>query len=203
MRRVIAGFIIGLSIVGAGRANAQEAAPGPGKAEVTVIPGGWTFFPSKGAGPGFGNYEVGATFGYNFTRAIGVEGEVGAAIGIKQNIDMASDITIHETPPNLLSYNGNVIYHVPVHSLVPYATAGVGATTLYERQLLGIFGGDTFLTGNVGGGVKWYASNGRWGLRGDYRFQAIRSQDDAPEFFGRDNRFGHRLYGAVVITAVK
>jgi hypothetical protein len=45
MKRVIAGFIVGLSIVSAGRASAQETRPGPGKAEVTIIPGGWTFFP--------------------------------------------------------------------------------------------------------------------------------------------------------------
>ena len=203
MRRVIAGCIIGLSIVAAGRASAQETAPGPGKAEVTVIPGGWTFFPSRGQGPDFGNYEVGAAFEYNFTRKIGVEGEVGAALGVRQNIDMTSNITVHEKTPNLLSYNGNVVFNAPFHSVVPYATVGIGGTTLYERQLLGIFGGDTFLTGNVGGGLKWYAPGGRWGLRGDYRFQAIRSKDNAPEFFGQNDRFGHRIYGALIITAVK
>ncbi len=126
-----------------------------------------------------------------------------AAIGVKQNINVTPNLTVNEKTPNLLSYNGNVIFHAPFHSVVPYATAGVGATTLYERQLLGIFGGDTFLTGNAGGGLKWYAPGGRWGLRGDYRFQAIRSNASAPEFFGQNNRFGHRIYGALVITAVK
>jgi hypothetical protein len=62
---------------------------------------------------------------------------------------------------------------------------------------------DTFLTGNVGGGVKWYAPNGIWGLRGHYRFMATRSKDDAPDFFGQDSRYGHRVYGAVIINAIK
>jgi hypothetical protein len=59
------------------------------------------------------------------------------------------------------------------------------------------------LTGNVGGGLKWYASNGRWGLRGDYRFVMVRDTDEAPEFFGNVSRYGHRVYGGVVITALR
>ncbi len=50
----------------------------------------------------------------------------------------------------------------------------------------------------MGGGVKWYA--GRWGLRGDYRFLAVRSKDDAPEFFGQETRYGHRVYGGVMLN---
>ena len=55
-------------------------------------------------------------------------------------------------------------------SVVPYVTGGVGGLSLFERASLGINDTETFLTGNVGGGVKWYAPNSRWGLRGDYRF---------------------------------
>jgi len=51
--------------------------------------------------------------------------------------------------------------------------------------------------------VKWYAPNGRWGLRGDYRFMAVRSDESAPVFFGQDTRYGHRVYGAVLINAVR
>ena len=58
------------------------------------------------------------------------------------------------------------------------------------------------LTGNVGGGVKWYAPDSRWGLRADYRFIATQSKDTAPAFFGQDTRYGHRVYGAVIINAV-
>lgn len=53
------------------------------------------------------------------------------------------------------------------------------------------------------GGLKWYAPTGRWDLRADYRFQAVASKDDAPAFFGRDTRYGHRVYAAVVVNAVR
>jgi hypothetical protein len=64
-----------------------------------------------------------------------------------------------------------------------------------------VTGTETFLTGNVGAGLKWY--RGRWGLRGDYRFMAVQSKDDAPEFFGRETRYGHRFYGAVLLNIVR
>ena len=81
---------------------------------------------------------------------------------------------------------------------MPYVTAGVGGLSLFEKASLGINGTETFFTSNVGGGVNWYA--GRWGLRGDYRFIAVQSKDDAPDFFGRENRYGHRIYGGVLLN---
>ena len=83
-------------------------------------------------------------------------------------------------------------------SVVPYVTGGVGGMSVFEKQELGIIGTQTFLTSNVGGGVNWYA--GRWGLRGDYRFIAIRSNDDSPAFFGQETRYGHRVYGGVLLN---
>ena len=203
MRRVITGIIIASSIVATGSAYAQETTPGPAKAEVTVIPGGWTFFTSKDSQPSFGTYDLGGSFAYNFTRMVGLEGEVGGSIGIKQDLDMLQGVTLNVKTPNMASYIGNVIVNLPGHSVVPYATGGVGGLTLFERDILGIFDSDTFLTGNVGGGVKWYAPNGRWGVRGDYRFQAVRSKDDAPEFFGQETRYSHRVYGGLIINVVK
>ena len=203
MKRSIAGIIIAASFVATGSAYAQETTPGPAKAEVTVIPGGWTFFTSKDSQPSFGTYDLGGSFAYNFTRMVGVEGEVGGSIGIKQDLDMLQGVTLNVKTPNMASYIGNVIVNLPGHSVVPYATGGVGGLTLFERDILGIFDSDTFLTGNVGGGVKWYAPNGRWGVRGDYRFQAVRSKDDAPEFFGQETRYSHRVYGGLIINVVK
>jgi hypothetical protein len=203
MKRSIAGIIIALSLVATGSAYAQETTPGPAKAEVTIIPGGWTFFTSKGSQPSFGSYDLGGAFAYNFTRMFGVEGEVGGSLGVKQDLQMLAGVTVNQKPPNMLSYVGNVVVNLPGHSVVPYATGGVGGLTLYQRELLGIFNSDTFLTGNVGGGAKWYAPNGRWGIRGDYRFQVTRSKSNAPEFFGQDTRYGHRVYGGVVINVVK
>jgi len=203
MRRSIASLIIALSFVATERAYAQENPPGPGKAEVTISPGGWTFFRPKGSQPNFGNYTLAGSFAYNFSRLLGVEGDVGGAFGVTQNLNMFDGFTLNEKTPNMLSYVGNVVVNLPGHAVVPYATGGVGGLTLYQRELLGIFNSDTFLTGNVGGGVKWYAPGGRWGVRGDYRFQAIRSKDDAPEFFGQETTYGHRVYGGIILNVVK
>ena len=73
--------------------------------------------------------------------------------------------------------------------------------SLFEKASLGINQTETFFTGNVGGGVKWYA--GRWGLRGDYRFIGVQSKDDAPEFFGQETRYGHRVYGAIIVNVIR
>jgi len=86
-------------------------------------------------------------------------------------------------------------------AVVPYVTAGVGGLSLFERATLGINNTESFLTGNVGGGVKWYA--GRWGLRGDYRFIGVQSKDDAPAFFGEETRYGHRISAALILNVVQ
>jgi hypothetical protein len=83
-------------------------------------------------------------------------------------------------------------------SVVPYLTGGVGGMTMFERASLSVNDVETFLTGNVGGGLAWYA--GRWGLRADYRFIAVQSKDDAPSFFGAEERYGHRLYAGVLLN---
>jgi hypothetical protein len=179
---------------------AQEAAPGPGTTQITIIPAGGTFFTEgkSSASPTFGNYTLGGSVTYNFTQWLGVEGEVGGALGITQDLTRGGTISNLKTP-NTLNYTGNAVFSLPTHSaFVPYATVGIGGLTMFERPALGIDNSETFLTGNVGGGLKWYA--GRWGLRGDYRFITVKSKDDAPAFFGEDTRYGHRFYGGVILN---
>jgi hypothetical protein len=200
MTRWFAAFLVAVSVVGAGQAYAQGAVPGPGSVVLTVIPGGGTFFTeSKNAqGPSFGNYGVGGAVEVGLSRYIGIEGEVSGALGVTQDLKFSSG-TSHVKTPNLLNYSGNLVVSVPTESsIVPYATGGIGGLSLFEKANLGINSTETFLTGNVGGGVKWFY--GRWGLRGDYRFVAARSKDSAPSFFGPDTRFGHRVYGGVIVN---
>ena len=190
-----------LSIGGVNRLYAQEATPGPGTFEVTVIPAGGTFFTSGNSASSFGNYNVGGALTYNINRLVGVEGEVSGSLGIAQDLQFGGLSTHHKTP-NTLSYTGNVVLSLPTDSsFVPYATGGIGGLTMFNERTLGINSNQTFLTGNAGAGVKWYAPNGRWGVRGDYRFMATQSKDTAPAFFGQDTRYGHRVYGAVIINA--
>ena len=203
MTRWMAILFTGLVVVGTGRAHAQETAPGPGTLEVTVIPGGGTFYTSGASGPSFGSYNLGAGLTYNINRIVGIEGEVGGTIGDLQDLQFGG-LSSSQKGPNQLNYTANVVLSAPTHtSVVPYATGGIGGLTTFDRPALGITSRETFLTGNAGGGLKWYAPNGRWGLRGDYRFLAVRSKDDAPVFFGQETRYGHRVYGAVIINAMR
>jgi hypothetical protein len=200
MTRWIAVLLTVVGLAGPGTAYAQEAAPGPGVVEVTIIPGGGTFFTEgkNTQGPSFGDYGLGAGVSVNFNRYVGVEGEVSGGLGITQDLQFGG-LTSNVKTPNLLNYTGNVVVSVPNRSSVtPYVTGGVGGLSLLETQGLGIQDTQTFLTGNVGAGVKWYS--GRWGLRGDYRFVAVQSKDDAPAFFGQETRYGHRVYGGVIVN---
>lgn len=200
MTRWIAVIVVIAGLLGTGRAYAQETGPAPGVVEVTIIPGGGMFF-TEGKdtrGPSFGNYDLGAGITLNFNRYVGIEGEVSGSLGIKQDLQFAG-LTSNVKSPDLLNYSGNIVLSVPNQSsVVPYVTGGIGGLSLFERAGLGINETETFLTGNVGGGLKWYA--GRWGLRGDYRFVAVQSKDDAPAFFGQETRFGHRVYGGVIVN---
>jgi len=203
MFRSTAALITVLLVGGVDRAYAQESTTGPGTVEITVIPGGATFFTNSGNGSSFGNYNLGGALTYNINRIVGIEGEVSSSLGISQNLTDGGFRGTQKTP-DTLTYTGNVVLSLPTRSsVIPYATGGIGAFTLLQQASLGINSTETFLTGNVGGGVKWYAANGRWGLRGDYRFIATQSKDTAPAFYGQDTRYGHRVYGAVIINAVR
>jgi hypothetical protein len=204
MTRWIAVLAVVVGLIGANSAQAQtrEAVPGPGTVEVTIIPGGATFFTeaTDTDGPSFGNYDLGGSVTYNVNRYVGVEGEVSGLLGVSQTLDFAAG-AVDVTTPHFLNYSGNVIVSPGRGSLVPYATAGIGGLSLFEKAEVGVSDTSTFLTTNVGGGVKWYA--GRWGLRGDYRFIAVQSQDDAPAFFGQETRYGHRVYGGLILNVLR
>jgi len=201
MKRSIALLVAAMSVIGGSSAFAQETAPGPGRVVVTIIPAGGMFF-TEGKdtkGPSFGNYDAGAGVTVNLNNYVGIEREVSGAFGVSQNLQFAG-VAADRTTPHLLNYSGNLVVSAPNHSsVVPYLTGGIGALSLFEKVSLGIADTETFLTGNVGGGVTWYA--GRWGIRGDYRFVAVRSKDDAPAFFGTETRYGHRVYAGLVLNA--
>jgi len=192
-----------IAMAGTNHAFAQEAGPGPGTVEVGIIPGGGTFFTEGDTqGPSFGNYDLGGSVTVNFNRYVGVEGEVSGALGVTQSLDFNGTSLNDVKTPHMLNYSGNLIVQAPTrHSVVPYVTGGIGGLSLFERAGLGITDTETFLTGNVGGGVKWYS--GRWGLRGDYRFIAVQSKDDAPAFWGQETRYGHRVYGGIILNVVR
>ena len=201
MKHFIAAVLTVAAIASATPVFAQETAPGPGKVVITIIPGGATFFTEaedNPRAPSFGNYELGGSVAVNFNRYVGVEGEISSGIGVTQTMQVGT-FELDEKSPNLLNYSANLVVSAPNRSsVVPYLTGGVGGLTMFERRTLTVDDAETFLTGNVGGGIAWHA--GRWGLRGDYRFIAVQSKDDASSFFGQEERYGHRVYAGVLVN---
>jgi hypothetical protein len=131
---------------------------------------------------------------------IGVEGEFGGMIATTSNLQFGT-LDQHTKAPNMLNYNVNgIVTAARFGPTLVYGAGGIGGLTMFERVGLGVTGDNTFLVGNVGGGVKWYASNSRWGLRGDYRFLVSKSSDSAPSFFGQDTRYAHKLYAGLVLN---
>jgi hypothetical protein len=199
----ITALVISGILFSVGAAYAQETTAGPGVVEVTYIPAGAAYIASKDASPSFGNYGFGTAVTFNINQYVGIEGELAAMIATTSSLQFG-DLNQNIKSPNMLGYTGNVVISpFTGHAVVPYATGGVGGLTMFERRELGVVSDETFLTGNVGGGIKWYAPNNRWGLRGEYRFVANKSKDDAPAFFGRDTRYMHRVYGAVIINTAR
>jgi len=188
-----------LQQIGNGAPTAQDTNGTPGPVEVTYMPAGAGYIASKGNAPSFGNYGFGTAAAFRVNRVIGIEGELAAMIATTSDLQFG-DLPDNIKAPNALGYTANVIVSPwGGHAFSPYAAGGVGGLTMFARPAL-MLDDETFLVGNVGGGVKWYSGNNRWGLRGDYRFVANRSKDDAPVFFGQDTRYIHRVYGGVIIN---
>jgi len=186
----------------AGHASAQESGPRAGSVVVTVIPIGATFFTqsTRGKEPGFTNIGPAGSVELYLNHYVSVEGEVGAGIGVSQDLQNASG-TLHLSSPSLMTYSGNLVVTAPSDgSLAPYLTFGAGGLTLLHSSALGIADSRTFLTGNVGAGVRWFNATARWGVRADYRFIAVRADDQAPAFFGREARYANRAYGALLVN---
>jgi len=93
MKSWIAVLVTGLSIVGAGRAFAQESAAGPGTVEVSIIPGG---VPSIQADQGAELRQLQPwrrpRVQHQSDRRI--EGEVGGTLGISQNLQFGGSRAI-------------------------------------------------------------------------------------------------------------
>ena len=193
MERWLTTIVVAVVALTGSAASAQEFV-GVGPWEVTGFPGGGIVF-TEGTDdadePDFSNYALGGSLTHNFNRYWGVEGELGWAIGHDQRLQFGDGPS-----PDMLAYHGNALFYPWANDrrLIPYVTGGVGGLSVFQEERVGFNDDETFLTGNVGGGVKF--SFGRWGLRGDYRLFAVDAKEDAPLFFGSaETRYGHRLYG--------
>jgi hypothetical protein len=69
-----------------------------------------------------------------------------------------------------------------------------------DTAAIGVTKNVNYLTGNIGGGLKWFAAR-HWGVRGDYRLLVVRDTTKAPAFFSRDElRYGHRIHSGLLFT---
>jgi hypothetical protein len=199
VRLSLLAFVIICSLASSS-AHAQSTAHPP-MLEFTLSPARAVFFAERDAEPDFGSYGLGAAIAVNLSRFIGVEGEIGGSFGGPEKLQMSTASGLKSRTPHLLDYNGNLVFSARSRSsIVPYGTAGVGALMLFAREELAQGNVQTYFVGNMGGGVKWLARNRRWGLRTDYRFLSVESKDDGPAFFGHHARYGHRVYGAVLVN---
>ena len=194
------------AVLSATTAFAQESA-GAGRVEIGAIPvGGVMFLKSDdGAQPKFNNYVLGASATGNISRYVGVEGDLTFAIGRRQDLDLGGFLMADQKTPNLWNYSGNLIVNPfgKDRVLVPYVAGGLGGLTLLngtDTSSLGLTTNHTYLTTNVGGGLRWFPMP-HWGLRGDYRYFMINSDTNAPSFFGQtQDRHANRVYGSIIFT---
>jgi hypothetical protein len=68
---------------------------------------------------------------------------------------------------------------------------GKSRSTRDPPESVDVSGGDASARRRVGTGAEASAV---------VRFLTVRSKDEAPEFFGRETRYGHRVYGGVLIN---
>lgn len=210
MKKSVRFLLFAVAVV-LGTAHASHAqdpgAPVAGRWEISAFPGGGIFFTrgDTSGSPDFGGYALGGAFTFNVNRWVGVEGEVGGGLSVNQDVRFGGTTLSNTKVPHSLAYNGSIIVNVlgDKGSVAPYVAGGAGGLTFFNRDeiaALGLTKDETFLAGNVGGGVKWFLSP-HVGVRGDYRLFVVNGRDDAPAFFGLDEvRFGHRVYGGLVLT---
>jgi hypothetical protein len=204
-RKVLAALAVMVFV--AASAYAQESSgAGAGRVEIGAFPGGGMFFmkTSNGNEPAFGNYALGGSFTVNVNRFVGVEGEGGGTLGMHQAFTFNETEYTNQRSPSTWMYQGNLVVNPggSDRALVPYVTGGLGGLTLSRHRgapELGIAEYKNYLTGNMGAGLKYFATP-HVGVRGDYRFFIVRNNDTAPLFFGNETRYGHRVEGGLIFT---
>ena len=130
-----------------------------------------------------GSLGLGVAVGYDLTRNIGFEGEIGHVFDVLGN-DPNQDVSI-------TNYSANGVYHFDVRRFTPYATFGLGVEhvgrSVKNPDPLAIYApSGTEVAYNFGGGVKYPVSE-RFLARADLR--RFQSNDLSPDYW--------RLYGGL------
>jgi len=134
-----------------------------------------------------GTIGLGVGVGYDFTRNIGVEGEIEHGFDV-----LGNDANLDWSVTN---YSANGLFHFDVRHVTPYATFGLGVEhvgrSVKNPDPLALYApSSTEIAYNFGGGVKYPLSD-KFILRADLR--RFQSTDLSPNFW--------RLYGGVTFWA--
>jgi len=129
-----------------------------------------------------GTIGLGVGAGYDFTRNIGVEGELEHGFDV-----LGNDANLDWSVTN---YSANGLFHFDVRHVTPYATFGLGVEHVGRSVKNPDPASSTEIAYNFGGGVK-YALTDKFILRADLR--RFQSFDLSPDFW--------RLYGGVTFWA--
>ena len=177
-------FVIGAAAGYPDAVSAQSTPPTQSLAEpktATVTPFLSTSFgTSQNLG---GSLGIGVAVGYDLTRNVGFEGEIGHLFDVLGN-DANQDASI-------TNYSANGVYHFDVSRFTPYATFGlgiehVGRSVKTPDPAATYPASGTEVAYNFGGGVKYPVSE-RFVARADLR--RFQSTDLSPNYW--------RLYGGL------
>jgi len=200
-RRLIGASAIAL--MAAADASAQDLGVGARRAEWGGFPTGVFIFArhTPEDPPDFTNYAFGTSFAWNLNTYVGLEAEAGFGVGWTRAYNVRG-VLVRQPMPDSAAYSGSVVIS-PIGNhrvIVPYVVGGMGALSLLPRdgtETVGVTSRETMLTGNVGGGLKWYSPH-EWGVRLDYRLLLIDHHDEALPLFGESGaQVGHRLYAGL------
>jgi hypothetical protein len=189
-------------LVTSGVALGQEAGAGRVEIDSALLGGGTLFIPS--AAPRSIGYVFDAAANLNVSRRLGVEGDFAWAMSRQHTVGLTGVAPATVRSPNMLFDTANVIFSPLGHgrNFIPYAEFGVGALEVLGGSPSDSFGlapDSTHLIANIGGGARWFPIP-HWGVRGDYRYIAVRNP--APPTGIGVVAVGHlqRVYGALVLT---
>jgi hypothetical protein len=195
-------MFLGATLLISGAAFGQEAGAGHIEIDSALLGGGTLFIPS--AAPRSVGYVFDAALNMNVSRRFGIEGDFAWAMSRQHTVGLAGVAPATVRSPNMLFYTANIIISPLGHSrkFIPYVEFGGGALQVLGGSASDSFGlapDSAYLIANIGGGARWFPIP-HWGVRGDYRYIAIRNANP-PVGIGVVP-VGHvqRLYGALVLT---
>jgi hypothetical protein len=202
---------VAILVAGSAVASAQDQAPGAGRLEVGGFPGGglWLAGGDDKTEVNFNNYDFGGDATWYVNPKAAIEAEAFFGLGLSQNVNYQNKIVYRVQMPHTLGTSGNIMIFPggSARRVAGYVTGGAGMLTLFSRtaaaRLFGLTQNESFVTTNVGGGVKLFRRGDyrNWGFRIDYRVLMVNKKSDTVALFAQSKRrTGHRFYIGMLYT---